>query len=178
VDGALVGKHHYNVPTKGDDKGSHAERVVVDRYWEQALDIVRERVAKAKNRTRSGKEYVPPQLVFAISASPCQEQCAPLLHRKIREVRRDPVIGRDATFILAPRTPYEAGMNPEKKTLASDLTALVLLRDVRDDVDHLQLGWDLRQLATKPETEANWERHLAQLAHKIWEKAKKAGVRR
>jgi hypothetical protein len=179
VDGKLVGSHEYNEPATGeDDPGRHAEKVVVDSYWDEALDLVREKVAKSRNEAAYGQEVHRPKLVFAISASPCHQYCAPLLTRKIIQVRSDPVIGPHADFILAPRTPYEGRMDPQKKTVITDLTAMVVLQSgAEGEIRRLQIGWDLMQLATKPEAEASWERHLAQLAHKIWEKAKKAGAR-
>jgi hypothetical protein len=179
VDGKLVGSHEYNEPSSGkDDPGRHAEKVVVDSYWDEALDLVREKVANARNAATYGQKVRRPRLVFAISASPCHQYCAPLLTRKIAEVRSDPVIGSHADFVLAPRTPYEGRMDPQKKTVITDLTAMVVLQSgAEDEISRSQIGWDLMQLATKPEAEASWERHLAQLAHKLWAKAKKAGAR-
>ena len=160
IDGHVVGRHEFNEGSGGP----HAEEAVVNQYWDIALARMRDLVAKRRNQTRHGDTYRPPRMVFAISASPCKERCSPLLKAKAAEITSDPILGgRAATFVLAPRAAYEGRMDPKKKTLGRDLDQLVVS------------GWDLRQLATKIELEPQWERPLAELAHKIHAKVNAAG---
>ncbi|PWK86045.1 cytidine/deoxycytidylate deaminase-like protein [Lentzea atacamensis] len=157
VDGAMIGQAEYNESATGGKGGRHAEDMVIEQHWERALESVRKGVA-AGNR---------PQLVFAISASPCQT-CSGKLQALIRKVRSDATIGQKADFILAPRSTYEGRMDPKKKTTGKDLANMVLL-------DGVELGWDLRQLATKESIGKHWELPLAEWAHHLWERVKKAG---
>ncbi|WP_237047570.1 phage tail protein [Lentzea guizhouensis] len=157
VNGAMIGQCEYNESATGGKGGRHAEDMVIEQHWDRALEAVRKEVA-AGNR---------PQLVFAISASPCQA-CSAKLQALIRKVRSDPAIGQKADFILAPRSTYEGRMDPKKKTTGKDLANLVLL-------DGVELGWDLRQLATKENIGKHWELPLAEWAHHLWERVKKAG---
>ena len=177
VDGVMLGKHQYNVPESGRSSGRHAEIVVIDNYWDQAIALIRQKVDRARS-SGQGDDVVRPRLVFAISASPCQD-CSQELKDKIEKVRADPGIRQDADFVLAPRTPYEKKMDPEKKTLAKDLRAMELLedKDVSTGIERVQLGWDLMQLATKPESEKTWEVHIGWLGHQLWKGVEAAGLR-
>ncbi|WP_233223762.1 hypothetical protein [Amycolatopsis sp. CA-128772] len=157
VDGTMIGQAQYNDSATGTKGGRHAEVVVISQHWEHALTVVRAGIAQGKR----------PKLVFAISASPCQA-CTAVLNEHIRRVRSDPTIGQKADFILAPRSTYEGRMHPEKKTTGKGLADLVLL-------DGVELGWDIRQLATKEKIGKHWELPLAEWAHKLWQKVQLAG---
>ena len=54
-------------------------------------------------------------------------------------------------------------MHPEKKTLGKDL------------VDLVDLGWDLKQLATKADFNKHWEGPIVEIATKLSARVNKAG---
>ncbi|MCS7477616.1 hypothetical protein ACFFQW_45955 [Umezawaea endophytica] len=157
VDGTVIGQAEYN----DAGTGVHAE-VMLGPHWNNAIKVVTAQVAKNKDTARrNGEEYKKPQLVFALSASPCQA-CAKVLKQRIAEARRD--IGDDAQFVLAIRAVYEGRMDRQKKTLGKDLVALV------------DLGWDLKQLATKVEFNKHWEGPIIETATRLANRVTKVGT--
>ena len=68
IDGKLIGQEEYN----DAPSGVHAEGALGP-HWRKALDVLAEKVARNKNKSKRGAPYERPQLIFALSASPCQE---------------------------------------------------------------------------------------------------------
>lgn len=157
IDGEVIGQPEFN----DADTGTHAE-VVLEPHWQAAEQRLALMVQQNRAKQARGEAFERPKLVFALSASPCQK-CAPVLANRMRALRNNPAIGRDADTTLAIRAVYEGKMDPKKKTLYKDMLELA------------DLGWDLKQLATKENFDKNWEGQIVQLAATTAARVAKAG---
>ncbi|HEY1094824.1 MAG TPA: hypothetical protein VGE61_08975 [Glycomyces sp.] len=157
IDGEVIGQPEFN----DADTGTHAE-VMLEPHWQAAEQRLIAMIQQNRAKQARGEAFERPKLVFALSASPCQK-CAPVLANRMRALRSNPAIGRDADTTLAIRAVYEGKMDPKKKTLYKDMLELA------------DLGWDLKQLATKENFDKNWEGQIVQLAATTAARVAKAG---
>ena len=154
VDGSLIGE------VVKSTEGRHAERNLIDAYWDTGLKMARVKAAKGQHTT----------IAVAINRAPCHKQCTDLLIKTITDARKEDLIDKYVRFILAPTGVYEPTENltaeqieadqekeqeiaKELKTPAYEVEHKSTYTDdvtTMDDLaDLVKAGWDLHQLAAR-----------------------------